>query len=78
MTTGNNNDRGKFKTPSLRNVGLKTSFFHNGQLTTLPQVIGFYARGPAPRRSSRRIRTRSCETVNIPPPPPPRHRVLAR
>lgn len=29
-TTGLNADRGKFKTPSLRNAGLRTRFFHNG------------------------------------------------
>lgn len=28
--TGNTADRGKFKTPSLRNVGLRDRFFHNG------------------------------------------------
>ena len=28
--TGNFADRGRFKVPSLRNVGLKTSFMHNG------------------------------------------------
>ncbi len=44
--TGNNNDRGRFKTPSLRNIGLKNSFFHNGQITTIEDVIRFYARIP--------------------------------
>ncbi|MFK5956509.1 MAG: cytochrome c peroxidase [Planctomycetota bacterium] len=29
-TTNDVNDRGKFKTPSLRNAGLRTSFYHNG------------------------------------------------
>ena len=28
-------DRGKFKTPSLRNAGLRTRFFHNGQANVL-------------------------------------------
>lgn len=46
IVSGDPNDRGKFKVPSLRNVGLKTSFMHNGMFTTLPQVIGFYARAP--------------------------------
>jgi len=41
--TNSNNDRGRFKTPSLRNVGLRSSFFHNGQITTLEDVIRFYA-----------------------------------
>ena len=51
IVTGNNNDRGKFKTPSLRNVGLKNSFFHNGRITTLEDVIRFYVQAPgAPTR----------------------------
>lgn len=45
--TGNNADRGRFKTPTLRNVGLKPTFMHNGQFTTLNQVIAFYANGAA-------------------------------
>lgn len=45
-TTGNIADRGKFKVPSLRNVGLKRSFMHTGQFQTLTDVIRFYARAP--------------------------------
>ncbi|MEP6946786.1 MAG: cytochrome c peroxidase [Acidobacteriota bacterium] len=45
QVTGNNNNLGEFKTPSLRNVDLRGSFFHNGQFTTLEQVIAFYDRG---------------------------------
>jgi cytochrome c peroxidase len=49
--TNNNNDRGRFKTPSLRNVGLKDTFFHNGRITTLEDVIRFYVQAPgAPTR----------------------------
>jgi cytochrome c peroxidase len=44
--TNNPADRGKFKVPNLRNVGLRTSFMHNGQITTLGGVIGFYAQAP--------------------------------
>ncbi len=44
--TGNPGDRGKFKVPSLRNVGLKRTFMHNGQFQSLTQVIQFYARAP--------------------------------
>lgn len=42
--TGNNPDRGRFKVPSLRNVGTRDRFMHNGQLTTLEEVFDFYAR----------------------------------
>lgn len=40
--TGNPNDRGRFKVPSLRNIGLKNRFMHTGQLDTLTQVVNFY------------------------------------
>ncbi|MEM1186598.1 MAG: cytochrome c peroxidase [Planctomycetota bacterium] len=43
--TGNNADRGRFKVPTLRNVGVKPTFMHTGEFTTLPQVMAFY-RGP--------------------------------
>jgi cytochrome c peroxidase len=44
--TGNAADRGQFKVPTLRNVTLKRTFMHNGQFTTLQQVLQFYARAP--------------------------------
>lgn len=34
---------GAFRTPSLRNVALRKTFFHNGQFHDLAQVIEFYA-----------------------------------
>lgn len=43
--TGNNRDRGRFKTPGLRNVALRDRFMHNGQFTTLQEVVAFYNRG---------------------------------
>lgn len=46
--TGLATDGGKFKVPSLRNVGLRTSFMHNGQFTSLQQVFGFYLGGGGP------------------------------
>lgn len=45
QVTGNTNNIGQFRVPSLRNVGRRTSFFHNGQFTTLNQVVAFYNRG---------------------------------
>lgn len=35
---------GRFRTPSLRNVALRRSFFHNGVMHTLADVMRFYAR----------------------------------
>jgi len=34
---------GRFRTPSLRNVALRQSFFHNGRFTTLDEAVRFYA-----------------------------------
>lgn len=36
-------DRGKFKVPSLRNVGLRPRMMHNGDFTTMQRVFDFYA-----------------------------------
>ncbi|HZH34383.1 MAG TPA: cytochrome c peroxidase, partial [Pyrinomonadaceae bacterium] len=43
--TGSANDRGKFKTPSLRNIELRPPFMHNGRFATLEEVVEFYDRG---------------------------------
>ena len=39
QVTGNSNDRYKFRTSPLRNVGLQPTFFHNGAFTTLEDAI---------------------------------------
>ncbi|HUF05106.1 MAG TPA: cytochrome c peroxidase, partial [Aridibacter sp.] len=43
--TGLEEDRGRYKTPPLRNGELKTSFMHNGRFETLEEVVEFYERG---------------------------------
>lgn len=43
--TGNINDLGKFKTPSLRNVALTAPYMHDGRFTTLEEVIDHYDSG---------------------------------
>jgi len=40
--TGNTSDRGKFKTPSLRNVGLRPSLMHVGWIADTMDAIDFY------------------------------------
>ncbi|MBS1774143.1 MAG: cytochrome-c peroxidase [Bacteroidetes bacterium] len=40
--TGNILDLGKFRTPNLRNVALRTSFMHDGRFTSLLDVVNFY------------------------------------
>ncbi len=62
--TGNPADRGRFKVPSLRNVGLRTSFMHNGQFTDLPAVIGFYVAGGGPNRDNK---DPALLPLNLPP-----------
>jgi cytochrome c peroxidase len=34
---------GRFRTPTLRNVALRTSFFHNGAIHSLRDAVAFYA-----------------------------------
>ncbi len=41
-------DRGKFKTPSLRSVALTWPYLHDGSAATLADVIEFYDRGGVP------------------------------
>jgi cytochrome c peroxidase len=43
--TGDREDKGKFRTPSLRNVALTAPYMHNGSKRTLEQVVEFYVRG---------------------------------
>jgi cytochrome c peroxidase len=38
-------DRWKYRTPGLRNVALTAPYMHDGSISSLQQVIGFYRRG---------------------------------
>ncbi|EQD24854.1 MAG: Cytochrome-c peroxidase [Leptospirillum sp. Group IV 'UBA BS'] len=38
-------DKGKFRTPPLRNVALTAPYMHDGTFRTLRQVVDFYDRG---------------------------------
>lgn len=38
-------DIGRMQTPSIRNLTLRKSFFHNGRATTMAEVFDFYVRG---------------------------------
>ncbi|MES2477611.1 MAG: cytochrome c peroxidase [Bacteroidota bacterium] len=40
--TGNTADKGKFKVPSLRNVGLTAPYMHDGRFKTLEEVVDHY------------------------------------
>lgn len=48
VVTGLANDRGKFKVPSLRNVGLTAPYMHDGRFATLEEVIDHYDHGIMP------------------------------
>lgn len=43
--TGEERDRGRFKTPTLRNVAMSAPYMHNGSLASLEAVVEFYDRG---------------------------------
>jgi len=43
--TGQVDDRGAFKTPTLREVARTAPYMHNGSLQTLDDVVDFYVRG---------------------------------
>jgi cytochrome c peroxidase len=44
-TTNNPADMGKFRTPNLRNVALRSRYMHDGRFTSLMDVINFYDHG---------------------------------
>lgn len=43
--TGDERDRGRFKTPTLRGLELTAPYMHDGSLATLEDVVEFYRRG---------------------------------
>ena len=43
--TGNPNDNGKFKSPSIRNLAFTAPYMHDGRFTTLEEVINHYSEG---------------------------------
>jgi len=43
--TGQSQDMGRFRAPTLRNIELSAPYMHDGSLATLDDVIDFYARG---------------------------------
>lgn len=45
IVTGSEADRGKFKTPSLRNVALRAPYMHDGRFATLEEVVEHYNSG---------------------------------
>jgi cytochrome c peroxidase len=48
LITNNEADKGKFRTPSLRNVALTYPYMHDGRFSTLEEVIEHYNSGGKP------------------------------
>jgi cytochrome c peroxidase len=48
VVTGNEEDKGAFKTPSLRNIESNPPYMHDGSQETLEEVVEFYAKGGHP------------------------------
>ena len=60
---------GRFRTPSLRNVALRQSFFHNGAVRTLEEAVRFYVQRDAdPARRLDDLPARYQANVNTDPP----------
>ena len=45
VITGNGNDNGKFKVPTLRNIAFTAPYMHDGRFATLDEVIEHYSSG---------------------------------
>lgn len=45
LVTGNDKDKGKFVTPTLRNIALTAPYMHDGRFQTLEEVVEFYNSG---------------------------------
>jgi len=44
-TTGNPNDAGKFKVPSLKNIAVRPPYMHDGRFANLEEVVEHYSSG---------------------------------
>ncbi len=45
LVTDENEDRGKFRTPTLRNIALTAPYMHNGEILTLEEIMQHYNNG---------------------------------
>lgn len=45
LSTGNLDDMGRFKAPTLRNIAVTAPYFHDGSAQTLTEVLAHYERG---------------------------------
>lgn len=45
LVTDENSDRGRFRTPTLRNIALTAPYMHNGEILTLEEIVQHYNNG---------------------------------
>lgn len=50
VVTGKEEDKGAFKTPTIRNVALSGPYMHDGSLKTLEEVVEHYVKGGTPNK----------------------------
>lgn len=53
--TGNDDDEGSFKVPSLRNAGLTYPYMHDGSIRSLGEVVNHYNRGGSAHRNKSKL-----------------------
>ncbi len=51
MVSNQQRDRGKFKTPTLREIARTAPYMHDGSLATLEDVVDFYDKGGRPNQN---------------------------
>ena len=51
LESGDNEDDGKFRAPSLRNIAITAPYMHDGSIRTLSEVIDHYAAGGRARQA---------------------------
>jgi cytochrome c peroxidase len=70
--TGKNEDRHKFKTPSLRNIMVSGPYMHDGRFETIDEVIRFYE--DVTPNLSRPVNSNASDSMKI----APRNQITAR
>ena len=51
LETGNEEDKGKFKTPTLRDIARSSPYMHDGSIKSLAEVVEFYNQGGIPNKN---------------------------
>jgi cytochrome c peroxidase len=64
--TKDDNDKGEFKTPSLRDVSKHAPYMHDGSIATLAEVVKLYSKGGIPNpQLDRKIDRRFAEQLDF-------------